>query len=243
MHEALRPDQMYVTVDILILTVREGRLYLLLSRRQGPPYAGLWALPGRFVGPDESAEAAVQKLMDEMLPVPRPFAEQLYTFAETNRDPRGRVISVSYLVIVPSKRLFPALARSETPMKPWQVRLADGTLGLTGEGGAALSGGDLAFDHGRIIETGVNRLRGKIDYTDIGFRFLSDPDAFSLSELQSVFEAVQDAPLDSSNFRRAILGRYGKNGRLKQTKQAEKKGRGRPAALYRFEGLKGEGSQ
>jgi hypothetical protein len=105
---------------------------------------------------------------------------------------------------------------------------------LTAADGTSLIGSDLAFDHGRIIETGVLRLQGKIDYTDIGFRFLNDTEAFSLSELQTVFEAVLDRPLDISNFRRFILGRYEKNGRMVQTEQAEKKGRGRPAVLYRL---------
>ena len=100
--------------------------------------------------------------------------------------------------------------------------------------GETLAPGDLAFDHGKIIETGIERLRGKIDYTEIGFGFLENRDAFSLSELQTVFEAVLGETLDSSNFRRAILGRYEKTGQLTQTDQAEKRGRGRPAALYRF---------
>ena len=96
----------------------------------------------------------------------------------------------------------------------------------------------LAFDHGRIIDTGVQRLRGKIDYTDVGFRFLNDLNAFSLSELQTVFEAVQGKKLDNSNFRRAIRNRYEENGRLVQTAREDKQKRGRPALLYQ---LKEEG--
>ena len=77
------------------------------------------------------------------------------------------------------------------------------------------------------------RLRGKIDHTAIGFRFLEDPQAFSLGELQTVFEAVLGEAADSSNFRRTILNRYARDGRLEQTDQ-EKRARGRPAALYRI---------
>ncbi len=69
MHDSLNHDQLYVTVDMLILTVRDGKLNLLLSRRKDAPYAGRWALPGRFVGQDESAETTVRKLLEEMLPV------------------------------------------------------------------------------------------------------------------------------------------------------------------------------
>ena len=100
MHESLNRDQLYVTVDILILTVRDGKLVLMLSRRMTPPYEGRMSLPGRFVGQEEHAETAVRQLLKEMLPVSDPYIEQLYTFSEVNRDPRGRVISLAYLVIV-----------------------------------------------------------------------------------------------------------------------------------------------
>ena len=234
MHSSLEQDRLYVTVDLLIMTVREGKLILYLSRREDAPYAGRWALPGRFVDLEESAEVTAGKLLEEMLPVPGPFIEQLYTFTEVSRDPRGRVISAAYLVIVPEGKLSGAPLQEKTKMKPFEARLEEDGLRLTGEDGTVLRTSDLAFDHGRIIETGIIRLQGKIDYTDIGFRFLNDPDAFPLGELQTVFEAVLGTPMDPSNFRRSILGRYEKTGRLTQTEQTEKKSRGRPAALYRF---------
>ena len=234
MHEVLSPDQVYVTVDTLILTVADGQLCLLLSRRKDPPYEGRPALPGRFIGREEAAESAVRYLMDEMLPDTEVFQEQLYTFTAVARDPRGRVISMAYLVIVPWERLQRLITEKELPFRVCRVFMDDRGLRLVEDQGAVLLPEDLAFDHGRIIETGVSRLRGKIDYTDIGFRFLETPGAFSLSELQTVFEAVLGETLDSSNFRRAILGRYEKTGRLLQTDLAGKRGRGRPAALYRF---------
>lgn len=241
MHGSLRQDQLYVTVDMLILMVREGALTLLLSRRSDPPYAGRWALPGRFIGLEESAEAAVKRLLEEMLPVKDAFLEQLYTFTEVNRDPRGRVISAAYLIIVPQKKLDAMLAERETGFRRFRVREENG-LRLTGEDGTELTGGDLAFDHGRIIETGVLRLRGKIDYTEVGFRFLNDPEAFSLSELQTVFEAVLGRELDGSNFRRFIRKRYEETGRVIPTEREEKLKRGRPAALYRMTKEGGRGS-
>ena len=232
MHRELEQDRLYVTVDLLILTVREGRLNLLLSRRVSAPYEGRWALPGRFIGLDESAETSVNRLLEEMLPIRNAYLEQLYTFTDVNRDPRGRVISTAYLVIVPWGPLKALMAEKALAFRCFQVSMNGRGLRLTGDGGDALIPGDLAFDHGRIIETGVARLRGKIDYTEIGFRFLENPGAFSLSELQTVFEAVLDETVDSSNFRRAIFGRYERTGRLTQTDQEERRGRGRPAALY-----------
>ena len=223
-----------MTVDILILTVRDGRLHLLLARRAKPPYEGRWALPGSFIRVHESAEGTVKRLLEEMLPIQNAFFEQLYTFTAEDRDPRGRVISIAYLAIVPWGNLKRLIAEEEISFRCWQADMDESGLRLTDDGSAALLPEDLAFDHGKIIETGIERLRGKIDYTDIGFRFLENPRAFSLSELQTVFEAVLGKTLDSSNFRRAILNRYEKTGRLTQTVLAEQRGRGRPAVLYRI---------
>ncbi len=235
MHESLASDRIYVTVDILALTVLDGKLCLMLSRRKDPPYEGRMALPGRFVGQDETAETAACRLIDEMMPVTDPYLEQLYTFTDVNRDPRGRVISTAYLVIVPSQNLKEAQCGKNIAVQPYRISTGTIPLRLTGKNGMTLTSGDLAFDHGRIIETGVQRLQGKIDYTDIGFRFLDNTGSFSISELQMIYEAVLGTALDSSNFRRTIFKRYEQSGRLRQTAQETKCGRGRPAVLYRFD--------
>ena len=199
MHEVLQTDRVYVTVDILALTVRDGKLCLMLGRRKAPPYEGRLALPGRFIGQEEAAETAVRRLMDEMIPVSDPYLEQLYTFTEVNRDPRGRVISMAYLVIMPPRKLEEVQGTKDLIMQPYSIATGLPELRLTGEDGTTLIGSDLAFDHGRIIETGVQRLQGKLDYTDIGFRFLNSVQAFSLSELQTIYEAALGTALDSSN--------------------------------------------
>lgn len=234
MHEELRPEQMHVAADILPLTVKDGRLQLLLSKRISPPYAGRWALPGRLVGLDESAESAARSLLKEVLPVQGAFLEQLYTFSDVSRDPRGRVISIAYLAAAPWQKARETMERCDSPLRPFRVRLDGSGLSLEGPGGLALSGSDLAFDHGRIVETGVQRLRGKVDYTDIAFRFLYDPASFSLGEVQQVFEAILDKNEDGSNFRRFLRARYEETGRIRATEQSKKSGRGRPAALYKI---------
>lgn len=233
MHEELCPDRMHVAADILPLTVGDGALHLLLSRRPAPPYQGCWALPGRLVGLDESAESAVRILLRETLPLKEAYFEQLYTFTDVSRDPRGRVISMAYLVAAPWRKAKETLQKSTGGLTPFRVKLG-AALTLESPDGLILSGSDLAFDHGRIIETGVLRLRGKVDYTDIAFRFLNDPDSFSLGEVQSVFEAILDKAADGSNFRRFIRARYEETGRIKATEQSQVRGRGRPAALYRI---------
>ena len=222
-----------VAVDILIMTVRNGRLCIMLARRTQPPCQGQWALPGRFVALDESAEQTARQLLREMLPVEAYF-EQLYTFTEPQRDPRGRVVSITYLVIAPWQRLEAALSESAVLPHCFELELESGQLRLTGEGGEALTGDELAFDHGAIVRVGIERLRGKIDYSTIGFHFLEDKQSFSLSALMNVYEAVLARSIDNSNFRRAILTRYEEKGIIAQTDKAQKNRRGRPAALYRL---------
>jgi len=112
MAEVLRQDQVFVSVDLLILTVREGRLDLLLSRRNRPPFEGCWALPRKLVERADSAEATALKLLRERLPLREAFMEQLYTFTELNRDPRGRVISIAYLAAVPWTGCRPCCPRT-----------------------------------------------------------------------------------------------------------------------------------
>lgn len=234
MHRNLAPDQLHLSVDGLILTIRSGRLTVLLSRRDHAPFEGAWALPGRLVELTESAEEAAARLLSEMLPGVSAYSEQLYTFTRPDRDPRGRVLSVAYLILLPWERLSPVLSQPGTTLRPFTIRHAEGSLRIFAEDDAPLLPDDLAFDHGQILSTGVNRLQGKIDYTAVGFHLLRDKAAFSLSELQTVFEAVLNQTLDASNFRRGILAKYEATGRITQTDQARKQRRGRPAALYCF---------
>lgn len=232
MPAALDRDRIHITIDVLPLSVYERTLYILLSRRSTPPYQGMWALPGRFIGMDESAEPAAERMMNDLLSSADGYLEQLYTFSDLNRDPRGRVISMSYLDILPWKTVQDAVPGGDTGLVCFAASLGEKGLRLKGADGSLLSGNDLAFDHGRIIETGIRRLRGKIDYTEIGFRFLADMNAFPLSELQDVFEAVLGESVDSSNFRRTIINRYEKTGQLRQTELSARRGPGRPAVLY-----------
>lgn len=232
MHTVLMEDRIHVAVDALILTEREGGLHVLLSRRGHEPCRGRWALPGRLLEKEESAGQAMEKLLAEMLPVERAYCEQLYTFTCTERDPRGRVISIAYLVIVPWEQLRPALERSDVTLECFRTAVQEGNVLLTSGDGELLPLDELAFDHGEIVTAGINRLRGKIEYTDIGFRFLNTPQAFSLGEMQRIFTAVLGKGHDASNFRRFVLSRYEASGQIRQTENTEKKGRGRPAALY-----------
>lgn len=224
--------QIYVAVDLLILRVWDEHLEIMLTRREMPPYQGRWALPGRFIGLEESPETAAGELLRERLPGVDAYMEQLYTFAAVNRDPRGRVISTAYLAILPGRRTEECLNLADSRLVPFSVRISGSELQLCGADGQMLGADLLAFDHAEIIRTGIQRLRGKISYTDIGFRFLNDPEAFTLVELQSIFEAVLDNGQDSSNFRRFIRNQYEHPGKIERTGATEKR-KHQSAILYR----------
>lgn len=238
-----------VTVDILIFTVSERKLRLLLIRRNEHPFLGKWAIPGGFLRMDESADEAAARRIREEAGIEGVHLEQLYTFSAVNRDPRTRVISIAYLATVPAGKLhfLAGIGADEAALfevsgiggasvsgQPESGNLEEeASLLLKGPDGALVSGRDLAFDHAGIIRTAVQRMRGKLDYTDLAFGFLEDPSSFTLTELRFIYEAILDHPLDIGNFRRTIKRDYKAAGRI--TEQGLEKGAvGRPAMLYSF---------
>ena len=240
-----------VTVDILIFTVSDRKLRLLLIRRSGHPYLGKWAIPGGFLQMKESADEAAARRIREEAGVENVHLEQLYTFSAVDRDPRTRVISIAYLATVPCGRLqfsagtgagadeaalftisgIEGESVSESPEE--DASSAADSLVLTGPDGEVISGRDLAFDHAGIIRCAVQRMRGKLNYTDLAFGFLEDPSSFTLSELRLIHEAILDRSLDIGNFRRTIKREYEVAGRITE-RHLEKGAVGRPAMLYSY---------
>lgn len=211
-YDASRYERPSVTVDVVILTVRDRQLEVLLVKRRHWPYEGMWAIPGGFVNPDESLEDAARRELEEETGVRDVYLEQLYTFGDPGRDPRGRVITVVYYALIHAEEL--------------RVRAADDAADADWFPAYHLP--EVAFDHGKIMEYTLQRLRGKLEYTMIGFQLLADE--FTLSELQEVYEAIQNRKLDKRNFRKKLLA----TGILWQTLDVRKVGQHRPAALYRF---------
>jgi 8-oxo-dGTP diphosphatase len=203
-----------VTVDIILFTFMDADLKVLLVRRGQPPFAGRWALPGGFVNIDEDLEDAALRELSEETNVENIYLEQLYTFGTPERDPRGRVITVAYFALL-----------SNDQADTVQIRAGDD---------AAQTGWwsiydlpDLAFDHDRILEYAVRRLRWKLEWTALGFLLL--PAEFTLSELQRVYETVLNEPLDKRNFRRKMLA-----ANVLEATGNLREGDHRPAKLYRF---------
>jgi 8-oxo-dGTP diphosphatase len=213
-----------VAVDLVIFTIRDRALHALLIERALPPFEGRWALPGGFILRGESlADAALRELGEET-GVRNVYLEQLYTFGDPDRDPRGRVVSVAYYALISADRA-PLSAGSDASAARWWP-VADHP--------------PLAFDHREILAYAVERLRNKLEYTTVGFQLL--PPKFTLTQLQQVYEAILGRALDKRNFRRKmdLLGI------LSPLKEWAREGRSRPAQLFtfsakRFEKLKDKG--
>ncbi|WP_308124021.1 NUDIX hydrolase [Mycolicibacterium xanthum] len=178
-----------VTVDVVILTMRDGRLHVLLVRRDADPYAGAWALPGGFKRPDETLdEAARRELREETGVVAPKHLAQFGAYGDPDRDPRTNVVTVAYLAVTPEVGEIHA-DTDASEARLWPV--ADAVRGLT-----------LAFDHRRILSDAVDRAADQLEQTDLATAFVGD--TFALSELQNVYQELWRADIDSANFRRSL---------------------------------------
>lgn len=209
-YEFARPS---VTVDCVVFGVDGEALRVLLIQRKREPFAHRWALPGGFVRMDESLDTAARRELVEETGVHKLYLEQLYTFGEPTRDPRGRVISVAYYALV---RLSDHAIAAATDAEDARWYAVDELP-------------ELAFDHQRIIELAHERLAAKVRYAPIGFELL--PEEFTLSTLQRLYELVLRRPLDKRNFRKKILATE----LLSDTGHVEQGVAHRAARLYRFD--------
>lgn len=175
---------------------RSPQLQVILIRRKDEPFKGCLALPGGFVNvrddrdQGESLETAAHRELEEETGVTVDYLEQLYTFGDPGRDPRGRVISVAYYALVRTKDHTPR-AGSDAKEADWYS--VDALLA---------SSDKLAFDHDKILAVAVDRLRAKIRYAPIGFNLL--PQKFTIQQLRKLYEAILGHDLDEANFRKKL---------------------------------------
>ncbi len=223
-----------LTVDVALLTAADGWLRALLLRRTQHPDMGKWALPGGFVGIDESLDDAAARVMREKAGFKGVFLEQLYTFGRPGRDPRTRVVTVAYYGLVPFERLDVARDAVAGSAGGELVKVARLRVPWEGERGGPVQALDeldrlmpLAFDHAEILGMTVKRLRGKLDYAPIGFELL--PELFSLRALQQVHEVISGRRLNKDSFRRRMLA----SGQLEPTGERRTDVEYRPPELYR----------
>lgn len=222
-------DRPSMTIDLVLFTVRHARIQVLLMRREHAPHAGDWVVPGGFVRIDEALGQAARRVLRDKAQLSDAFIEQLYTFGAVDRDPRGRVITVAYYALVDSRQIDAAMQASgdlllADVIVPWAGD-EGGEVAVCDEDGQVLT---LGFDHAEIVAMAVKRLRGKLDYSPVGFELL--PDRFTLRQLQEVHEAILGTTLNKPAFRRRILDK----GVLQATGERESGVTYRPAELYRF---------
>ena len=196
-------------VVVVIFTVLEGRLSVLLIERAAEPCQGEWALPGGLLQPNETLDGAASRKLQDETGLTDVFLEQLYSFDATDEGDAG--IVVAYFALLPAAQ---ARLRRELEWRPAWHALRDL--------------GSLAFENERILEYARERLRNKLAYTNVAYSFL--PLRFTLRELQDVYEAILEEPVDKRNFRRRMVGL----GIVRATNETRKEGAHRPARLYEF---------
>lgn len=213
-NEISKGHPVILTVDVVLLTLVQSLLQVALQKRDKDPYLGQPALPGGYIHAEEDidSQAAARRVLREKLGLVSPYLEQLYTFASATRDPRGWSASISYYALLPHETI--------AAQKPDRLTFlpADDLP-------------QLPFDHNRIIDTAVKRLRDKSTYSALPCHLL--PELFTLTELQQTYEQILGHKLDKSAFRRKISDL----GFLEITNEA-RKGVHRPAQLHRIKPAK-----
>jgi 8-oxo-dGTP diphosphatase len=221
LEDAARP----ISVDLAVFTLAGRELSVLLSQRSEPPYPGFWALPGGLYRPGTSLDSQARNLHEGITGLEGGWIEQLKTFHRPEqidpsgqvvvpgRDPRGDVIAVAYIAIVPTAQAERCAGDKDGVEQEWHpVR----RLPV-----------EMAFDHREIVDYAVRRLRSKVGYSSLGFQLL--PSEFTISELQHVYEAVLGLSINRGNFWRKVVDR----GVIEPTGM-ERNVRGKKAYLFRF---------
>lgn len=215
--ELTKIEKPAVSVSLLIFSVNNGKLEVVLINRVREPFLGFWSLPGDILPIKEDLEEAARRVLQDKTGIRNVYLEQLYTFGTPNRDPRGRVITVAYLALLPHNSVDLSKAPNALHAKWTPV----GSLPK-----------NMAFDHKKIIDCGAERLINKIEYSNIAHGLL--PEKFRLSELQKIYEIILNKKLDKRNFRKRMLSLK----LVEPTKDIYRLGNHRPARLYKFSSKK-----
>lgn len=217
-YDPSRYERPSVTVDVVIFTLHNRELLALLVQRRRWPFEGYWALPGGFIEMNESLEESARRELEEETGVRDVYLEQLYTFGDPGRDPRTRVISVAYFALVRADLQQLRVSDETTDVRWFPVRDIPRPL---------------AFDHDKILDYALSRLRSKLEYTTLAFQLL--PEVFSILELKDIYEQILGEKLDKGNFYRKI-----READILEETSLIREGRGRPTRLWRFKGVRGD---
>ncbi len=201
----------YVGIDCIIFGFDKGELNLLLLKRNFEPAKGKWSLMGGFIQENESADAAAKRVLSELTGLENVFMEQIGAFSEINRDPGERVISLAYYALVNINEYDRELVQQHNAYWVNANELPD-----------------LIFDHAQMVEKARVQMKQKASRAPIGFNLL--PELFTLSQLQSLYEAIYGESMDKRNFRKRIADM----GFIEKTDKIDKTGSRRGAYLYKF---------
>ncbi|MFD2565477.1 NUDIX hydrolase [Aquimarina rubra] len=201
-----------VAVDAVVFGYKDKALHVLLIKRDVEPYKDSWAIPGGLVLENESLEDAVERELKEETNVTVDYLEQLYSFGKPGRDPRNRVVSVTYFGLVKPEHHSIKADTDANDVAWFDINELP----------------ELAFDHAVILDMAKKRLRNKLTYEPIGFDLLADK--FLFSDLEKLYMTILDKQIDRRNFRKKILS----FGILEELKEKISEGRGRPANLFKF---------
>jgi 8-oxo-dGTP diphosphatase len=223
------PERFVVAVDVVVFTLVDDDLYTLLIHRDEQPFKGQWMLPGGVVQGKEDLLGAAKRVLKDKAGLTGVYLEQLYTYSDPKRDPRDRSVSVTHMALVSPDRfgtLRPHLQETTLArlVVPWEGEVG-GPIEACSMEGKPIS---LAFDHADMIGLAVKRMRGKLNYTPVGYQLL--PMSFSISQLQRVHEAILGRSLNKDSFRRRMLA----SGELEPIGESQSEVDHRPAALYQF---------
>lgn len=198
-----------ITVDVVIFTIKDGKLKVLLVKREHEPFKDKWAIPGGFVRMSENLDEAALRILKEKTSVENIYLEQLYTFGDPLRYPNARVITCAYFALI----RYEDLQISETSDVDWHK---------------VYELPSLAFDHKEIVEYSLKRIRERLEMCPVAYQLLNEK--FTLTEMQKAYELITDKQLDKRNFRKKVLSADG----LVELDEYSKTSSKRPARLYTF---------
>lgn len=201
-----------IATDIVIFTISEGELKVLMIKMKKDPFQGMWAVPGGLVHINESVDDSAKRHLKNKTGVDNVYLEQLYTFGGVDRDPLGRVVSVAYFALIPSNGISLKTTEEYEGVDWFSVKNLP----------------KLAYDHYEIVKMATERLKAKLEYSNIVHGLL--PKEFTLTELQKTYELILEKELDKRNFRKKLLSL----GIIKNTSKKTVGEASRPAELYKF---------
>ena len=224
------------------------KMSILLVKRDNYPFKDKWCLPGGFIGIDENLDDAPIRILKKETNLDNIYLEQLYTFGNVDRDPRMRVVSTSYIALTDKNRLDTSLNSNASWFDILFYEEKNNVVDITLTNGketinfsikktlrerttdrysfTAVKNNNLAFDHAKVILSGIERLKNKIENTDIVFKMM--PEYFTLGELQQVYEVILGKKLLDPAFRRIIANKVEKTTKMKTG------GGHRPSYLFRY---------